>query len=66
MAKKKSAAPDSRAIEAKVWQLAEPLAERAGADADQTVGKFNAFQFSAAFEGTVADAEQPVGQFKRF
>ncbi len=32
MAKKKSAAPDSRAIEAKVWQLAEPLAERAGAE----------------------------------
>ena len=32
MAKKKTAAPDSRAIEAKVWQLAEPLAERSGAE----------------------------------
>lgn len=32
MAKKKTAAPDSRAIEAKVWELAEPLAEGAGAE----------------------------------
>ena len=32
MAKKKAAAPDSRAIEAKVWELAAPLAERAGAE----------------------------------
>jgi ribosome maturation factor RimP len=32
MAKKKPAAPDSRAIEAKVWELAAPLAERAGAE----------------------------------
>ena len=32
MAKKKPAAPDSRAIEAKVWELAAPLAERASAE----------------------------------
>lgn len=32
MAQKKPAAPDSRAIEAKVWELAEPLAKEAGAE----------------------------------
>ncbi|MBO7668871.1 MAG: ribosome maturation factor RimP [Firmicutes bacterium] len=32
MAKKKAAAPDSRAIEQKVWELAEPLAAQAGAE----------------------------------